>query len=62
MRVIATLVQHDIIAGEIERRYPGVSGAVFTHHVPAIDPQILPDLLQDIKRIPSAFKGYNTAH
>ena len=31
---------------------------VFTHHVPAIDPKIPPDLLQDIKRLPSAFKGF----
>ena len=62
VRLFAAVGTHDVIAREIETRYAGVSDAVFTHHVPAIDPQIPPDLLQDIKRIPSAFKGYDTAH
>ena len=60
--LFAAVGTHDVIAKEIEKRYAGVSDAVFTHHVPAIDPQIPSDLLQDIKRIPSAFKGYDTAH
>ena len=53
---------HDVIVKEIKKRYCGVSDTVYTHHVPAIDPKIPPDLLQDIKRLPSAFTGFNTKH
>lgn len=62
VRLFAAVGTHDVIAGEIEQRYAGVTDTVYTHHVPAIDPQIPRDLLQDIKRIPASFTGYNTAH
>jgi probable F420-dependent oxidoreductase len=62
VRLFAAIGTHDVIVKEIEKRYCGVSDTVYTHHVPAIDPKIPPDLLQDIKRLPSAFKGFNTGH
>jgi probable F420-dependent oxidoreductase len=62
VRLFAAVGTHDIILKEIETRYAGVTDTVYTHHVPAIDPQIPPDLLQDIKRIPAKFKGYDTGH
>ena len=62
VRLFAAVGTHDVIVGEIEKRYCGVSDTVYTHHVPAIDPQIPPDLLQEIRRLPAAFTGFNTAH
>ena len=62
VRLFAAVGTHDVIVGEIEKRYCGVSDTVYTHHVPAIDPQVPPDLLQDIRRLPSSFTGFNTAH
>jgi probable F420-dependent oxidoreductase len=62
VRLFAAIGTHDVIVKEIEKRYCGVSDSVYTHHVPAIDPKIPPDLLQDIKRLPSAFKGFDTGH
>lgn len=62
VRLFAAVGTHDEIVEEIEKRYCGVSDTVYTHHVPAIDPQIPPDLLQDIKRLPSAFEGFDTKH
>ena len=62
VRLFAAVGTHDIILNEIETRYAGVTDTLYTHHVPAIDPQIPPDLLQDIKRIPAKFKGYDTGH
>jgi hypothetical protein len=61
VREFCAVGAHDVIAKEIERQYGGISDTVYTHHVPAIDPRIPPDLLQDIRRIPCAFKGYDTA-
>ena len=62
VRLFAAVGTHDVIVGEIEKRYCGVSDTVYTHHVPAIDPQIPPDLLQEIRRLPAAFTGYDTAN
>lgn len=62
VRLFAAVGTHDIILNEIKERYAGVTDTLYTHHVPAIDPQIPPDLLQDIKRIPAKFKDYDTGH
>jgi len=57
-RLFAAAGTHDTIVGEIETRYGGVSDALNAALTTAVDPALTPDLIQDIRRIPSRFKGF----
>jgi len=57
-RLFAAVGTHDTIVSEIETRYGGVSDALNAALTTAVDPALTPDLIQDIRRIPSRFKGF----
>ncbi len=61
VRLFALVATHRDLAREIERRFGGVSDAVALSGGYGIRQDIPPDLIQDIRRIPSAFSGYRTS-
>ena len=48
------------LAREVERRFGGVSDAVALSGGYDMHQEIPPDLVQDLRRIPSAFTGFGT--
>jgi probable F420-dependent oxidoreductase len=61
VRLFAAVGRHDQIAGAIAERFGDVSDTVTASSSSEILGDLPPDVIQDIKRIPSAFKGYATA-
>jgi hypothetical protein len=61
VRLFAAVGTHRELAREIERRFGGVSDAVALSGGYGMRQDIPPDLIQDIRRIPSAFAGYRTS-
>ena len=59
--LFAAIGRHDEIAGRIEARFGGISDALFAGSAPAIRPDLPPDLIQDIRRIPRRFEGFEAA-
>jgi len=49
------------LAREIERRYAGITDAVTLSGGYGVHQDIPPDLIQDIRRIPTGFRGFQTA-
>jgi len=60
VRLFAVVATHRDLAGEIERRFGGVSDSVGLSGGYGVRQDIPPDLVQDIRRIPSVFAGYRT--
>ena len=60
VRLFAAVGTHRDLAREIERRFGDVSDAVALSGGYGVRQDIPPDLIQDIRRIPSAFAGYRT--
>ena len=52
---------HRELAREIERRFAGITDAVTLSGGYGVHQDIPPDLIQDIRRIPSAFTGFQTS-
>ncbi len=50
--------RHDEIAARIQERFGGISDAVFASTATQIQPNLPPDLIQDIQSIPTKFKGF----
>jgi probable F420-dependent oxidoreductase len=61
VRLFAAVGTHRDLAREIERRFGGVADAVGLSGGYGVRQDIPPDLIQDIRRIPSAFTGYRTS-
>jgi alkanesulfonate monooxygenase SsuD/methylene tetrahydromethanopterin reductase-like flavin-dependent oxidoreductase (luciferase family) len=61
VRLFAAVGPHRELAREIERRFGGVSDSVGPSGGYGVRQDVPPDLIQDIRRIPSAFTGYQTA-
>jgi len=61
VRLFAAVGTHRDLAVEIERRFGGVADAVALSGGYGVRQEIPPDLVQDIRRIPSVFAGYRTA-
>jgi len=51
--------RYDELAGAIEKRFGGVSDAVYASTSADKRPAIPKDVLQDIKRIPMTFEGFD---
>jgi probable F420-dependent oxidoreductase len=60
LRLFAAVGTHRDIAREIERRFGGGADAVALSGGYGVKQEIPPDLIQDLRRIPSAFAGYRT--
>ena len=61
LHLFAAIGRHDELAGAIGKRFGGVSDAVYASTSIDIRPDLPPDLLQDIRRIPTVFTGFDTA-
>jgi probable F420-dependent oxidoreductase len=61
VRLFAAVGTHRDLAREIERRFGGVSDSVGLSGGYGVRQHVPPDLIQDIRRIPSAFAGYRTS-
>src|SRR5262245_17272451 len=61
VRLFAAVATHRDLAGEIERRFGGVADAVGLSGGYGVRQDVPSDLIQDIRRIPSAFTGYRTS-
>jgi len=61
VRLFAVVGTHRELAGEIEKRFAGVTDAVTLSGGYGVHQHIPPDLIQDIRRIPSPFTGFQTS-
>ena len=61
VRLFAAVGTHRELAGAIAERFGGVADSVTLSGGYGIRQQIPPDLVQDIRRIPSPFTGYETS-
>ena len=55
LHACAAIGRHDEIAGLIERRFGGMSDAVFAAMSSEVRSDLPPDVIQDIRRLPTAF-------
>lgn len=62
VHLFAAVGTHDTIAGAIEKRFGGISDTVSAISAPDAEPALTPDLIQDIQKISSPFKGFSTAY
>jgi probable F420-dependent oxidoreductase len=60
VRLFAAVGRHDQIADAIEKHFGGISDTISDSSSSEIQVNLPPDVIQDIKRIPTAFKGYAT--
>ncbi len=61
VHLFAAVGPHDKIAGEIEKRFGGISDTIGTGGEGNQEADFPPDLIQDIQKIPRRFEGYQTA-
>jgi hypothetical protein len=61
VRLFAAVGTHREIAQEIERRFGGVADAVAPSGGYGVRQDLPPDLVQDLRRIPSVFAGHRTS-
>ncbi len=60
VRLFAAVGKHDVIAKAVEARFGGISDTLNASMSSDVDPKLTPDLIQDIRRIPTRFEGYKT--
>jgi probable F420-dependent oxidoreductase len=60
VRLFAAVGTHRELAREVERRFGGVADAVALSGGYGVRQDVPPDLVQDLRRIPSAFAGFRT--
>jgi hypothetical protein len=60
VRLFAAVGTHRELAREIERRFGGITDAVTLSGGYGVHQDIQPDLIQDIRRIPSASSSFAT--
>ena len=59
LRLFAAVGRYDELADAVARRFGGIADAVYASTSAEIRPAIPPDVVQDIKRIPAAFTGFD---
>jgi hypothetical protein len=60
VRLFAVVARHEHLAREIGQRFGGVADTVNLSGGYGVRQDIPPDLVQDIRRLPSAFRGYRS--
>jgi len=60
-RLFAAVGRHDVIASEIEKRFGGVADTLNASMTTTPRTTLTPDLIQDIRRIPTKFEGFSEA-
>ena len=60
LRLFAAVGRHDELAAAVEQRFGGAADAVYSSLSMDMRPVLPPDLIQDIRRLPTAFEGYAT--
>ena len=60
LRLFAAVGRHDELAAAVEQRFGGATDAVYSSLSMDMRPVLPPDLIQDIRRLPTAFEGYAT--
>ena len=58
VHTFAAVGPYDRIAGEIEKRFGGVSDAIALSFSPQTPAGLARELVQDVQRIPAAFRGF----
>ena len=61
MRLFAAVGRHDELAAAVEQRFGGAADTVYSSLSMDMRPVLPPDLIQDVRRLPTAFRGYATA-
>jgi probable F420-dependent oxidoreductase len=61
VRLFAVAARHDELAKAVEARFAGLSDAVNASANTEMPTQLPPDLIQDLRRIPGPFQGFDTA-
>ena len=60
VRLFAAVGRHDELARAVDERFGGAADSVYASLSMDMRPELPPDLVQDIRRLPSAFEGYAT--
>jgi len=58
VHLFSAVGRHDEIAGAIEKRFGGISDSISDSASSELRGGMPPDVIQDIQRIPSNFKGF----
>jgi probable F420-dependent oxidoreductase len=61
LRLFAAIGRHDEIAARIEQRFGGFTDTIYASTSSQVRADLPPDLIADIRRIPAAFAGFDTA-
>ena len=60
VRLFAAVGRHDELARAVDGRFGGAADAVYASLSMDMRPDLPPDLIQDLRRLPAAFEGYAT--
>ena len=60
VRLFAAVGRHDELAAAVEKRFGGAADTVYSSLSTDMRPVLPPGLIQDIRRLPAAFRGYAT--
>ena len=61
VRLFAAVGRHDELAAAVERRFGGAADTIYASLSMDMRPALPPDLIQDVRRLPTAFQGYAAA-
>ena len=61
VRLFAVVARHDELAAAVEERFAGLSDAVNASANVEMPTELPPDLIRDLRRIPTRFAGFDTA-
>ncbi len=61
VRLFAAVGRHDELAGAVAQRFGGAADAIYASLSMDMRPALPSDLVQDIRRLPTAFEGYATS-
>ena len=60
VRLFAAVGRHDELAAAVDARFGGAADTIYASLSMDLRPDLPPDLIEDIRRLPAAFEGYAT--